>query len=68
MCFRQDMKRTIKDLEFGNYLEVLRMAQEINVKSIRLQMYGDPLCYPRLIEAIIAAQDKFESIDLIQML
>lgn len=65
MCFRHQMKRAIGDMDFNRYDDILRMAKDAGFKRIRLQMYGDPLLYNRLVEAINLAVDyyRFDYVD-----
>ncbi|MEN6348204.1 MAG: radical SAM/SPASM domain-containing protein [Syntrophomonas sp.] len=58
MCPRDHLNRKPQNMSFDLYTKIINEAASLNIPKIRLFLFGEPLLYPNLIEAIKCAKDK----------
>jgi radical SAM protein with 4Fe4S-binding SPASM domain len=63
MCPHYKLKRKQGFMDFALYEEVIRQALDAGVRVVRLQMYGEPLAHPRIVDMVRHAKEKGLKVD-----
>jgi len=58
MCPRDHMTRRLCNMDFELYQKIIKEAASIGISYVRLFLFGEPLMYPHLIEAIQFAKSQ----------
>lgn len=58
MCPRDHLNRAPQNMDFEIYKKIINESVSLGIQHIRLFMFGEPLLYPKLIEAITYAKSK----------
>lgn len=58
MCPRKNLTRKVQNLSWDVYKKIIDEAAELKISDIKLFLFGEPLLYPKLIEAIKYAKSK----------
>lgn len=57
MCPREHLTRSPQNMSFDLYKKIISEAAELGIPHVRLFLFGEPLLYPKLIDAIRFAKD-----------